>query len=195
MTGRPYNEQAGEAFIDEEDRMGFVAGGSAIAKKIAKFLAEDVAEEAAPKTKQKLIDNFDYPPNENSANTQRVNTVPSYEKAAKILDELSDGDRGLDFSSGLGLGADAMNQISKKTRFETYEPFAKDNVRKPTYQSIDQVPKNAYDKLTNLNTLNVVPKNIRDQIVKDIGDALAPDGVAIISARGKEVIKVSPKIK
>ena len=195
MTGRPYNEQAGEAFIDEEDRMGFVAGGSAIAKKIAKFLAEDVAEEAAPKTKQKLIDNFDYPPNENSANTQRVNTVPSYEKAAKILDELSDGDRGLDFSSGLGLGADAMNQISKKTRFETYEPFAKDNVRKPTYQSIDQVPKNAYDKLTNLNTLNVVPKNIRDQIVKDIGDALAPDGVAIISARGKEVIKVSPKNK
>jgi hypothetical protein len=51
MTGRPYNEQAGEAFIDEEDRMGFVAGGGAIAKKIAKFLAEDVAEEAAPKAK------------------------------------------------------------------------------------------------------------------------------------------------
>ena len=54
MTGRPYNEQAGEAFIDEEDRMGFVAGGSAIAKKIAKFLAEDVAEEAAPKAKNVL---------------------------------------------------------------------------------------------------------------------------------------------
>ena len=54
MTGRPYNEQAGEAFIDEEDRMGFVAGGSAIAKKIAKFLAEDVAEEAAPKAKPVL---------------------------------------------------------------------------------------------------------------------------------------------
>ena len=54
MTGRPYNEQAGEAFIDEEDRMGFVAGGSAIAKKIAKFLAEDVAEETAPKAKPVL---------------------------------------------------------------------------------------------------------------------------------------------
>jgi len=54
MTGRPYNEQAGEAFIDEEDRMGFVAGGGAIAKKIAKFLAEDVAEEAAPKAKPVL---------------------------------------------------------------------------------------------------------------------------------------------
>ena len=62
MTGLPYNEQAGAAFMDEEDpeRRLALSAGSIVAKLIAKNMpktkpvAEDVAEEAAPKTKPVL---------------------------------------------------------------------------------------------------------------------------------------------
>lgn len=43
MTGRPYNEQAGEAFIDEEDRIA-LSKGSAIAKGLKKLFGSQVDE-------------------------------------------------------------------------------------------------------------------------------------------------------
>ena len=44
MTGLPYNEQAGEAFIDEEERIELVAGGAAIAKNLAKLFGKEAEE-------------------------------------------------------------------------------------------------------------------------------------------------------
>ena len=43
LTGRPYNEQAGEAFTDEEDRMGF-SKGSAIVKGLTKIFGKQADE-------------------------------------------------------------------------------------------------------------------------------------------------------
>ena len=50
MTGLPYDEQAGEAFIDEEDRLGFALGGKIggkIGKKVSSFIrtyTDDIAK-------------------------------------------------------------------------------------------------------------------------------------------------------
>ena len=44
MTGRPYDQQAGGAFIDEEDRQGFAAG--ALVKQLSKMLAKAGTEPA-----------------------------------------------------------------------------------------------------------------------------------------------------
>ena len=122
----------------------------------------------------------DLPPAENAQRTQVANTIGTYRKAGGILDKMTDGDRGLDFSSGLGLGANELG-------FESYEPFAREGVN-PTYTSGEQIPAGAFDKITNLNTLNVVPREDRDTIVKSIASALAPNGVAVITTRGKEVM-------
>lgn len=47
MTGMPYNEQAGTAFIDEEDRQGFAIGGIAkgVSKNISNFLKKALVSE------------------------------------------------------------------------------------------------------------------------------------------------------
>ncbi len=122
----------------------------------------------------------DLPPAENAQRTQVANTIGTYRKAGDILDKMTGGDRGLDFSSGLGLGANELG-------FESYEPFARAGVS-PTYTSGEQIPAGAFDKITNLNTLNVVPREDRDTIVKSIASALAPNGIAVITTRGKEVM-------
>ena len=102
----------------------------------------------------------DLPPPENAQKTQRANTIGTYRKAGAILDKIAGGVRGLDFSSGLGIGAGELG-------FESYEPFPKDGVN-PTYLSASQIPVGAFDKITNLNTLNVVPRKDRDAIVRTL---------------------------
>lgn len=51
MTGMPYDVQAGEAFIDEEDRFGFAAGGLiAIIKRLSRGV-DDIVEDTRPTTR------------------------------------------------------------------------------------------------------------------------------------------------
>ena len=51
MTGLPYDIQAGEAFIDEEDRFGFAAGGLiAIIKRLSRGI-DDVVDDTRPTTR------------------------------------------------------------------------------------------------------------------------------------------------
>ena len=138
--------------------------------------------EDAPDVDTAMLSRTPYiPAPENAQKTQRANTIGTYRKAGAILNKIAGEGRGLDFSSGLGIGAGELG-------FESYEPFPKDGVN-PTYLSAAQIPVGAFDKITNLNTLNVVPRKDRDTIVRSIAAALAPDGVAAITARGKEVMK------
>jgi hypothetical protein len=121
------------------------------------------------------------PPAENAARTQIIGTLPTYEKAGSILRQQGATGRGIDFGAGLGQGAKALGKD-----FDTYEPFAKNWT--PTYSNAADVPSDAYGQLTNLNVLNVVPREVRDEIVQDIGRVMQPGGMGIITTRGKDVM-------
>ncbi len=121
------------------------------------------------------------PPAENAARTQIIGTLPTYEKAGSILRQQGATGRGIDFGAGLGEGAKALGKD-----FDTYEPFAKNWT--PTYSNAADVPTDAYGQLTNLNVLNVVPREVRDEIVQDIGRVMQPGGMGIITTRGKDVM-------
>ena len=117
---------------------------------------------------------------ENAAKTQRENTFPTYVKAKSILDAEVGESPTLDFGAGKGL--------SQGLGFDTYEPFPMRKGFNPTFTSPKEIADNSYKRLTNLYVLNVVPREIRDTIVKDIGRVLSPDGTAVITTRGKEVL-------
>lgn len=121
------------------------------------------------------------PPAQNAARTQIIGTLPTYEKAGSILQQRGATGRGIDFGAGLGEGAKALGKD-----FDTYEPFAKNWT--PTYSNAADVPSDAYGQLTNLNVLNVVPREVRDEIVQDIGRVMQPGGMGIITTRGKDVM-------
>lgn len=130
-------------------------------------------------------DTFDYPPAENAGKTQIAGTKPTYEKAAKILDESAPKGKSIDYGAGLGVGAGAI-------KYDTFEPFPKAGF-KPNFTSPEKIPSDTYSRLTNLNVLNVVPKEARDSIVKDIGRVLKPKGQAIITTRGADVMNAKGK--
>jgi hypothetical protein len=127
----------------------------------------------------------DLPPAENAARTQIAGTLPTYKKADTLLTELSGEGKTLDFGAGLGLS-------KKELGFDTYEPFPKEDF-KPDFNDPSEIPSNSYKKITNLNVLNVVPKDVRDTIVKDIGRILEPNGRAIITTRGRDVMAAKGK--
>jgi hypothetical protein len=124
---------------------------------------------------------FVLPPAENASRTQIIGTLPTYEKAGNILRQQGATGRGIDFGAGLGEGAKALGKD-----FDTYEPFAQN--WKPTYSNAADVPSDEYGQLTNLNVLNVVPREVRDEIVQDIGRVMQPGGMGIITTRGKDVM-------
>jgi hypothetical protein len=120
------------------------------------------------------------PPLSNAQLTQIAGTFPTYKKAAGLLDvEVPEG-RTLDFGAGLGM--------SRDLGFDTYEPFPRAGFD-PTYRSAADIPDASYDRLTNLNVLNVVPREVRDQIVSDIGRVLKVGGVGVVTTRGRDVMK------
>jgi len=115
----------------------------------------------------------------NAQKTQIAGTFPTYKKALGLLDmEIPEG-RTLDFGAGLGM--------SRDLGFDTYEPFPRAGFD-PTYRSAADIPDASYDRLTNLNVLNVVPREVRDQIVSDIGRVLDRGGVGVVTTRGRDVM-------
>jgi hypothetical protein len=128
---------------------------------------------------------FVMPPAANAARTQISGTTPTYEKAAALLSDVPG--RILDFGAGLGEGAKAMaNKLGRA--IETYEPFAQKWT--PDYAKLDasDIPSEAFGGLTNLNVLNVMPRDMRDEAVLNIGRVLQPGGTGIITTRGKDVL-------
>lgn len=125
------------------------------------------------------------PAAENAARTQIAGTVPTYQKAAALLQDAPG--RMIDFGAGLGMGAEAMGKQLGR-RVETYEPFAKGWT--PDYSRLDtsDIPSEAFGGLTNLNVLNVMPRDMRDEAVQNIGRVIQPGGSGIITTRGKDVM-------
>jgi hypothetical protein len=119
------------------------------------------------------------PPAENAQKTQVANTLPTFLKAKDILDDHMPQGKSLDYGAGLG--------YSRNYGFDTYDPFPRNHYQ-PTYGSPTDIPDGSYHRLTCLNVLNVVPRNVRDDIVRHIGRVLAPNGHAVITTRGRDVL-------
>lgn len=117
------------------------------------------------------------PPLSNAQKTQIAGTLPTYRKAQEAFTVQGNT---LDFGAGLGLGAKEMGA-------DSFEPFAREGFT-PTFSNAADIPDNAYSRITNLNVLNVAPREVRDGIVRDIGRVLKPGGEAIITTRGKDVM-------
>jgi hypothetical protein len=145
----------------------FGAGGKAIKKGIK--VLEDVVE------KVKL------PPAENSARTQIVGTMPTYEKARDILGK--EGIKGadiIDFGAGKGLGSTSM-------KADSFEPYPQGWY--PTYTKSEDIPSEKYKGLLNLNVLNVLDPEMRAHTVKEIGRVMQPEGgTGLITTRGRDVL-------
>ena len=124
------------------------------------------------------------PPAANAARTQIIGTLPTYEKAGQLLQAKGATGRGLDFGAGLGEGAKKL-----PGEWDTYEPFAQK--WSPTYSDLSQIPPEMYGQLTNLNVLNVVPREVRDEIVQGIGKSLQPGGLGVITTRGRDVMSAT----
>lgn len=122
------------------------------------------------------------PPAENAARTQIIGTLPTYAKAAEILKQRGATGRGIDVGAGLGEGSKLLGK-----NFDTMEPYAKN--WKPTYTSAEEMPSDAYGQLTNLNVLNVMPREARDELVENIGRTMEPGGLGILTTRGADVMK------
>jgi SAM-dependent methyltransferase len=122
-----------------------------------------------------------------SGSTQIATTVPMYTKAIQwLMAKHPEATSVLDYGAGLGLGADAMRaQVKPGTVIHTLEvnPERWRGTEPPTYTDDSQIGRK-YDLITNTTVLNVLPKDIRDEVVKNIGDTLAPGGKALITTRG-----------
>lgn len=123
------------------------------------------------------------PPLENAQRTQISATLPTYRRADEILSNVAPEGRTLDFGAGLGLS-------QRELGYDTFEPYPRDGFD-PTYRSAADIPDASYERITNFNVLNVVPREVRDAIVTDIGRILAPDGVALITTRGRDVMSAN----
>ena len=110
----------------------------------------------------------------NAQRTQVATTTPTYVKAADILNKSKTGNI-LDYGAGRGKGSEAIGA-------DSYEPFPREGFN-PTYKEANSIPSESYDKVISASVINVVPKDVRDGIVKDIGRVLKPEGEAIITAR------------
>ena len=117
-----------------------------------------------------------------SGTTQVATTTGSYVKAANIAKSLG-AKSVLDYGAGLGLGSDAMSDIIPNV--DSFEPNVDrwKGKKEPSFTSSADINK-TYDAVVSLNVLNVVPRDIRDAIVKDIYNKLNDNGTAIVSARG-----------
>jgi SAM-dependent methyltransferase len=139
-------------------------------------LAPEVGE--AVKMLDEVEEAIDLYPQSNSQRTQLgSSTVPSYEKARKVLGE----GKTLDFGAGRGEGAEKIGA-------DTFEPYPRKGFA-PTYSSAADIPDAKYKNITSLNVLNVMPRSVRDEAVNDIGRILKPGGKAVVTTRGRDVLK------
>ena len=88
-----------------------------------------------------------------------------------------------DHGAGLGLGTDVLIDEFERD-VESFEPNTRkwEGKRPPTYTKSQNINKK-YDNILSINVINVVPKRMRDFIIKDIFNKLNEGGTAFISSR------------
>tara|TARA_R110000772_G_scaffold176404_1_gene288077 strand:- start:69 stop:2063 length:1995 start_codon:yes stop_codon:yes gene_type:complete len=156
--------------------------GARAGRRAAINAAEEAIKKGALGDAAKMLDEveeaIDLYPQSNSQRTQLgSSTVPSYEKARKVLGE----GKTLDFGAGRGEGAEKIGA-------DTFEPYPRKGFA-PTYSSAADIPDAKYKNITSLNVLNVMPRSVRDEAVNHIGRILKPGGKAVVTTRGRDVLK------
>jgi hypothetical protein len=161
------NVKITDEMLERMYKKGYAGGG--LAKKFGKKMAERLAKD------------IELPPAENSARTQIVGTLPTYEKARDILGK--EGIKGadiIDFGAGKGLGSTSM-------KADSFEPYPQGWY--PTYTKSEDIPSEKYKGLLNLNVLNVLDPEMRAHTVKEIGRVMQPEGgTGLITTRGRDVM-------
>jgi hypothetical protein len=125
-------------------------------------------EDVAPRINSGLLGDYDMA---NSAKTQVTNTDKTYQKARGILDQLGVGDDVIDYGAGKGHGSAIL-------RGESYEPFPQGWT--PDYTS---PPNKEYEGVVNMNVLNVLPPEIREQVANEVLNSIKKDGYGVVGAR------------
>jgi len=149
----------------EGGRVGRVAG--AIGRAVRGRREAEVVERALP-------------PVENSRLTQVATTGGTYEKARDVLRDRGVDGPVIDYGAGRGHGTAILGG-------DSFEPYPGVGFR-PTYTNPSDIPDDSYAGLVNLNVLNVLPPDVRDDVVRNIGRVLEPQGTAVITTRGRDVM-------
>lgn len=170
-----YKTKAGQSATAADQRGDYNKG-----HKRFKGIVQATNKEFGKSTQTKEDQDFDFPAPEKAQRTQIAGTAGTYQKAKAQLDQINPKGRTLDYGAGLGHGGTIMGA-------DTYEPFPRGEF-KPTHSDAKRIPDNSYEKITNFNVLNVVPPQLRTEIVQNIGRILAPGGVALITTRGRDVM-------
>ena len=166
-----------------------------------KWVPSLTEKEVDEKTNGAYTENLDKKVSEGAAHaTQIATTKGTYIKWANWLKDNVpniENAKVLDVGAGFGhihkpfkeiLGLDA----------ESYEPFYNKEkylehagVEKPNYVNMDasDVPKGKFDVVVNNAVLNVIPADIRDNVVRTIGKAMKPGGMGIINAMNFDYVK------
>ena len=120
----------------------------------------------------------------NSERTQRNNTVGSYKKAINAINKGHNKEITtiLDYAAGHGLGTETMLELNFEAK--SYEPMAINwsAFMQVDYTTSDQVP-DGFDAVICLNTLNVLERSLRDEVLEHIYSVLASGGVAVLGVR------------
>jgi len=128
-------------------------------------------------------------PKIDASKTQISTTKNTYKKYGSILNTLGIKDKVLDYSSGLGTGTKELSKNAKS--FEPYvdeQRIIKSKGRYPDYKDVNLLAKGeglkSQKAVINHMVLNVVDDiKERKNVVNNIGNMLADDGVAFITAR------------
>ena len=192
LTGLPYNEGAGAAYMDADDplrAMNMAAGGRAAfprggmpVESAIKWLVGKADETAAQRKARRVAENSD------SSETQIGSTEGTAKKAIAYLDEQGAEGLTLDYGAGFGKNAKAVKAD------ETFEPFPKEGF-KPSYIDSALIPEGRFGRLISTNVLNVLPRDIRDDAVLTIGKSLKEGGQAVVQAWDISAIKARLKGK
>lgn len=112
--------------------------------------------------------------------TQIATTKSTYRKIAdNLMPPGIKGGKILDYGAGKNIGG-------KELGADTFEPHPEEGFV-PTYEDSAAIPSDSYDGVISNAVLNVVPDDVRDSIVREIGRVLKPGGQAFINVRGKDV--------
>lgn len=142
-----------------------------------------LAHMAKGKSVTEAIKKFAFPAAEKAGETQIPGTIPTYRKANEILNTLGAQGLGLDYGAGLGEGVKVMSG-----KFHTYEPFDRGKWV-PDFTRPEDIPSEAYNRLLNLNVLNVLNPESRAEAVKNIGRVMEPGASGIVTTRGMDVLR------
>ena len=189
------------------DKQKFNIGGA-----VAKAITKGITKATGKSTSKNLTKNISNEINKNISKeldfeinpgkTAISTTTGTYKKMNKILDD-NNVKTVHDFGSGLGLGSKEFvnKKVTSHEPFVAIEKIIQSKGKLPDYKSADDVIlKEGFSSkqgVVNANVLNVISDPVeRANVVKQIGQLVSDDGVAIITTRGnREILSQAKKSK